>query len=115
MTDSNEWGVKIAEDVPSGNFKIFIYSKGPGNTRAYVSNIKLGELKIISTGEMIEECMTVTESMMKSLFQAFQERGMKPIEQSYVEGKLEAVQEHLKDMRSLVFEDKEIIINEVKE
>lgn len=54
-----------------------------------------------------------TLRMSKFLFQAFvdaiAEKGFKPTQGSFNEGKLEAMSEHLTDMRRLVFEDKIVI------
>lgn len=114
MRDSNEWIAKIYEDGPTGLFKVYILTQGPGNINHYVSDIKEGKLQSIPEGAAIEHSMTITRGMMQALFTAIQGQGVKPIEQSFVEGKLSATEKHLEDMRSLVFEKPEIINQEKK-
>lgn len=110
MTYSNEWKVKIYEDPSMDDFKVYILSTSPGDIQTYVSNAKTHEWKVRKDGEGMEPAMTLTRGMMQALFTALQGQGMKPIEQSYVEGKLEATEEHLKDMRRLAFGKEEMII-----
>lgn len=102
MNDSNEWKARIYEEPMNGNFKIYIISDSPGNIRGYVSNAHTGEISYLKEGEdMISHSMVLTQGMMQALFTALQGQGMKPVEQSYVEGKLEATEKHLEDMRTL--------------
>lgn len=110
-----EWKVKIYENPQKMDFDFYIISNTPGDVRAYVSDAKNGIMKYLKEGDAMEgPSFTLKESMMKALFYALQEKGMKPKEQSYVEWKLEAVENHLRDMRDLVFGDRHIINIEKK-
>lgn len=50
------------------------------------------------------------QGMLKELVAAISNLGIRPDHQSFTEGKYEASQKHLEDMRRLVFEDKEVKI-----
>lgn len=105
MRDLGQWRAKIYEDPATEIRKIYIMASTPQEMNGYVSNAHTGEIKYIPEGEAMESpSMQLTEGMMQALFEALQESGMKPKDQSYIEGKLEATQEHLKDMREIVFE-----------
>lgn len=107
MIDSNEWRVRIYEDPNYETFSFFMASTSPGDVRMYVSDVSGGKVtqEIKKEGDAIKPCMTLTKGMMQALFTALQGQGMKPVEQSFVEGKFEATKEHLEDMRKLVFKD----------
>jgi len=102
MNDLNEWKVRIYEDGATGKYNFFIISNGTGNIRSYVTDAKLGNIGLIQEGESLSPTFTLSKGMMQALFTALQGQGMKPIEQSFVEGKLEATKDHLEDMRTLL-------------
>lgn len=105
MTNSHEWKVKIYENPEKQNFDFYIMSNTPGDIRAYVSDAKNGTIEYLQEGETMSKgpSFTLTKSMMEALFTSLQGQGMKPVEQSFIEGKLQATETHLSDMRTLVF------------
>lgn len=106
MNDSNEWKVRIYEDGPTGKYKFFIFSKhNNGNLINYITDAKLGNVGLYQEGDAIEPTFTLSKGVMEALFIALQGQGMKPVEQSFVEGKFESTKEHLEDMRKLVFKN----------
>lgn len=57
----------------------------------------------------IPPTMYLDHEVLQGIVDSLAKAGVKPTEASYVEGKLEATEKHLADMRSLVFEEKIII------
>ncbi len=102
MIDSNEWKVRIYEEPETGYFKLYIISNSPGNNKGYISDIQKGTITYVKEGEAIKQAAILTRGMMEALFKAIQGQGIKPVEQSYVEGKFQATEKHLEDMRTLL-------------
>lgn len=110
---SNEIKVVIRDNPCSFDDDVYIMAKRPEGMQMF----KVGDDGSLEEGVVIPPggakdvppTMRLGKVVLQKLFTALQKSGMKPVEQSFVEGKLAATEEHLKDMRALVFEPKEII------
>lgn len=101
-----EWKVQIAEDGPTLVKKIWIYRRMPGGISV------LGPDMQTETRYDEYSDVPVTMKLDHFLFQAFGDAltgNFKPSEGKFNEGKLEATEKHLEDMRRLVFEEEKII------
>lgn len=68
-------------------------------------------IKTVKEGERIEDSLVfaqLDDDMIAALMQGFDKHGVKPPEQSYTEGKLQATERHLEDMRMIVGHVKKI-------
>ena len=78
-----------------------------GNRRFYAKPINL-EFTEVEEGAAFEPTLKIPgeecRSFLASMAEALREKGIKP-EESKLEGKVEALQNHLKDMRRLVFKE----------
>lgn len=103
MNDSN-WKIRIAESPFDFNREVYIYRHigdqieimgGDSVTRTYGRNES-----ILKTPTLL-----LSPEALQALSNALNEQGYKP-QEGFVEGKLEATEKHLEDMRTLVFKNK---------
>lgn len=104
----------IIQDNPIGfDAEVYIIRRVENGTQVFKVN-EDGELEgdgVVPPGgaKSVLPTVRLPKPLLQSFFDALQKQGMKPTSQSFVEGKLVATEEHLKDMRALVFEPKEVI------
>lgn len=91
--------------------RIFIVDED--NKRRFVAKpmkLEFVELKEdVSTEPTIDIPYRYADGFLQALLVAIKDQGIKLPEQSFTEGKLQATEKHLEDMRTLVFEDQKII------
>ena len=94
------WIVRIREQGYSVNKEVFIFRRFGGKVEVVHGN---GTMTTYDEGEAIENIPTIilTPGMLQSLADALAENGIKP-QEGFLEGKLEATVNHLKDMRTLL-------------
>ncbi len=115
MKNQGEWIVKIYENPHSGKFEFYIFgNRAYGDVINQAVDLKTEEFQILKEGVERVPTMKMTQSMMQSLFEALHDYGLKPVEQSFLEGKLGATEKHLEDMRKIVFEPAIINITDEK-
>lgn len=91
------WDVLIYQSLPNGDTELFNH---------------LFEGTILPKyGAYVEPTFRIPENVLPVLMEALSKNGVKLPEKAFIEGKLEATERHLEDMRTLVFQE-EIIINE---
>lgn len=116
------WEVNIRDRAFAFETEIFIYRNIPEGRVELLRFDKKGNMatevveRYASASRIIPPTFLIPTSALQALFEALQRNGMKPTDQSFVEGKLKATEDHLKDMRELVFNpdifyghDKEVI------
>ena len=94
------------QEVPGAfnkNLYIFLPTIKPGVMKILYSGGKTKEYEIGSA--INEPTLVLSPEMMEMLMEELLSQGIKPPAHSFVEGKLEATEAHLKDMRALVFKD----------
>lgn len=97
------WIVKIVDPGYKITREIFIYRRaGIGKTEVLRSG---GMVETIDTGVKPEPTLELFPETLQALANALAEVGIKP-QEGYLEGKLEATEKHLEDMRTLVFKKK---------
>lgn len=86
--------------------KVIFFREVPGGNELLTELDKIDPLReVIPRGAALpydKASLFLTEEMAQGLFEALQEYGLKPKGQSFVEGKLEATEAHLKDVRTLL-------------
>lgn len=97
--DTN-WKVKIIDKGYTTIYDIFIYCKGFGNKINLVQ--KGGEiLESFEDGVVQDPSVRLDREQLQAFANALNEMGINP-QKEYVQGKLEATENHLKDMRKLL-------------
>lgn len=95
------WKIKIVEDFCRSVTEIYVYCDTPQGRQAMDAN---GVVSAVATGVRFNPALVIPSDAREDLLNALLESGVKPREQSRVEGVLEATKSHLEDMRRLVFE-----------
>lgn len=98
---NNQWQVKIRENSYMLGKDMYIFRLTPRGRE--ILN-KDGTITDYENGMAIplEPFMHLEQDMLQGLADALNENGIKP-QQGFIEGKLEATEKHLEDMRRLVF------------
>ena len=97
------WKAKILDDMFCGGGKLALYYECDG--RIYMLQADGKTIKTYEPDTLIEDfTMRIPHGGSEAILNALLERGVKPKEQSRVEGMLEATKAHLEDMRRLVFD-----------
>lgn len=105
-----EWQVEIQDDRATLNKNVFIFVRNIDGSDEMLQPD--GETtQTIKMGEACRPTMKLREDVLQAFFNALSAKGMQPPKASFIEGKLEAVEAHLSDMRALVFEKPDEIIN----
>ncbi len=95
------WQVKIIDQGYTFNRDVFIFRKAVGGTE-----ILLGEtIQFIKDGEAAPRTPTLSlpPEVLQALADGLADSGYKP-SGGFTDGKLEATEKHLEDMRTLVFQ-----------
>ncbi len=111
---NGEWQISIKEDF-SWDVSVYIFRHVIEGTEM----LKVGKNGSLEYGAIIphggskdvKPTFQLPPETLQSLFDALQKRGMKPSDQSFVEGKLQATEKHLEDMRKIAFEIPTEVIN----
>lgn len=93
-----EWKVKIIDNPSLLGKEVFIYQLH-GEQVTYVG--KDFHEHTVTRGASIEHGLILNEDQLRAFAQALGELGVHP-QKEYIEGKLEATESHLKDMRKLL-------------
>ena len=102
----NDWEVSLEYMIDSFTYRLYIYRKLGGRKAEFITK---GGAEIVTadlTSALTEDRHFAEfddEGTLSLMAQALDKRDIKPPKQSYVEGKLEATENHLKDMRKIVF------------
>jgi hypothetical protein len=99
-----EWQVEIRKRPAQFLSDIFIYRRVYGAKIAVWRNIEgdIAQETEFDIGALVPPSFTVPDDFLPLLLDALLAKNIKPTEQSFVEGKLEATNEHLKDLRTLL-------------
>lgn len=110
-----DFKVQIIERPGISTNRVYLY-RITGNIAEYVTH--KAEVRVLREGEAIKEEELYFADMSQDQLQAFAEalanKGIKTTQDSIAQGKLQATEKHLEDMRMLVFaptKDKEIESN----
>jgi len=108
---NNEWVVKVKDAAPLSGHRLWIFQKTFKGTATYNGQITTEH----AHGEAVDEKESIflSDDMLKALIDAIH-KNFKPSEGKFTEGKLEATEKHLEDMRKLVFNDQVINVAEVR-
>lgn len=102
----NDWKVSIGQDYRSISKNIFIYREAPGGKVEVVQPD--GEISLFDKFQALKTSLKLLPEMYEALVK-FVMAKEKPINSTFLEGKVEAMGEHLADMRTLVFGEPKII------
>ena len=92
----------LALNPVSGHWDMWIVTEGPSGVQYVVKPVVM-ELAPFDPGDHVEPTMkSLSSEFAGALAGALQEKGIKPPEASFVEGKLVATEKHLEDLRSLL-------------
>lgn len=94
------WQIRIQPSLSRLGDEVVIYRK-LHDGRVEVYNPISDEYAVVDHGISVKP-LYFPDGISQALFDALHKRGMKPKEQSFVEGKLESQSEHLKDLRKLL-------------
>ena len=93
-----EWKVKIIDSGYKEEKDVFIFRRlGEGKMEV------LGNERIEDYGAIKKPTLQLNSEQLQKFAEALNEIGVKP-QDGFLEGKLEATEKHLEDMRKLVFE-----------
>lgn len=94
-----EWKVNIVEDPIMLERSVYIYRKLDGKISQYFGD---GTIKTFGEGSAVAEpSMILSQQMLQGFADALDKQGISPKKQ-YLEGKLEATEGHMKDLRTLL-------------
>lgn len=87
---------------------IFIFRRGFNNETIVYTPKEGGivEEKAYKIGDNIQPSLTIEDFLLPLLMQAFEKKGIKVPEKSFLEGKLEAQEQYIGDLRHLLKLDK---------
>lgn len=95
----------------SNELQIYIIEEKPDGTRYFAKPIKPFEMKKHEEGEIEDPTMRFTDHIASSFLDALklemERHGIKPDSDFKIQGKLDATEKHLDDMRRLVFKSAE--------
>ena len=95
------WKVKIIDKGYTTLMDIFMYHDVYGNKIEMVA--KGGDtLEVFEDGTVKDPSFKLTREQLQAFANALNDMGISP-QKEYIEGKLEATEKHLEDMRKLVF------------
>lgn len=97
------WKAKILDDVFCGGEKLVLY-KHMDSDSVSIMQSDGDTMKTYKSYEAIDTfTLKIPRGGAEAILNALLERGVKPREQSRVEGMLESTKAHLEDMRRIVF------------
>ena len=87
----------------------YIFEELPGGKMNFFTDLKKGEYKEYTVGEVLEPTFVLKSVMNKQFLQAmvdaiYKEAGILPTQSPVLEDQLSATKYHLEDMRKLVFD-----------
>ena len=102
MKITENWEVLFQEDFGTCSQKMVILRRAYNGTEVF--DVKNNNLVLVPAGDGIDEKLIIKFSpeMFLALVDAIQ-KNFKPSEGKFTEGKLEATEKHLEDMRTIVF------------
>lgn len=98
------WRVKFVERPEKCGREMYIYRETQNGIREFFVFPEFTEVRTIKDGECVPNGLYLSEDLFQKLVDSVH-KDFKPSEGKYTEGKLEATEKHLKDMRKLVFKD----------
>lgn len=107
--DNYDWEVKIVDVGYKIGLDIFLFFKDFNGIHLLHGDVV--EL-LPKDGTAAKPTLSLSPSALQAFADALDKMGIKP-QKGFIEGKLAATEKHLEDMRRLVFDDKEIIIDGV--
>lgn len=94
-----EWIIKIVDKGYTFYRDVFLYRRVPNGTEIYRGDTT----EIVDEGAaIVKPSFILSPEMLQSFADALNEQGYKP-QKGFIEGKLQATEKHLEDMRTLVF------------
>lgn len=97
-----EWNVEINDNHATTFKNVWIYMRRPDGSDDILQSDGV-TIKNIKHGAPMEPTMKLSPETLEAFFNALSRKGFTPPKASHTEGKLEATERHLKDMRKLVF------------
>lgn len=94
-----DWIIKINDPGFKTTLDVYIFRPLTGHETETLTG------QIIKAGERLPPTLELTRGQLQIFADALSEQGFKPKE-GFIEGKLEATEQHLSDMRKLVFKAK---------
>ena len=107
--ENKNWKAQLVQKPGMFGYDLYIFYKAPNGKIGYVVSGNI--IKEIERGDSIDIPPTLHiegEEMAKAILEVFSNQGIK-IDKGHTEGKLEATEKHLEDMRRLVFEEPKVI------
>jgi len=102
MTEiDNGWKVKIVDTGTSFLLDIYIYSRGINNVVSMVTSDGKVVSSIQEHGTRLEPTIRLERQQLQAFSNALNNMGINP-QKEYIQGKLEATENHLQDMRTLL-------------
>jgi len=92
------WKALLQHSLTNLQYELTIYRARGDKTDVLQSN---KTIKTIEYGEEYEPTLLIEDDMLQALAEALHEKGINP-KKEYVQGKLEATESHLQDMRVLL-------------
>ena len=104
MNNNNGWKIRLKDNVYTQGKDLYIFRSLVHGTEILKKD---GSLEMFEHHTAIpqEPFITLDIDMLQPLSDALAENGIKP-QQGFFEGKLESIEKHLEDMRTLVFKKK---------
>lgn len=97
------WKIKIVDVGYKFERDMYIYYKMMDNK---IGVLHGDTIETFNSGDAIKPTLSLPPEALQELANALDAIGFKPKE-GFLEGKLQAIEKHLEDMRTLVFEEKE--------
>jgi len=97
-----DWNIKIVDPGYKLAKDIYIFSKG------FDGKIEMLSGEIVDNGAIpVKPTLELTDDQLRKFAEAINKQGINP-QKEFVEGKLEATEKHLEDMRTLIFKKKSL-------
>ena len=96
------WRVKFVERPEKCGHEMYIYRETQIGIKEFMIFPKMLEFQTIKAGDEVSNGLYLSDDLFQKLVDSVH-KDFKPSEGKFTEGKLEATEKHLEDMRKLVF------------
>jgi len=97
------WKVKIVDKGYTDTRDVFLFRRDASGRTAILHGDRIDTYEDGAVRD--EPSMCLTSEMLQAFAEALNDQGFKPLK-GFLEGKLDATEKHLEDMRTLVFKEK---------
>jgi len=102
LNELNDFKIRLQRGHWGGGYDVILAK--PNSTNAeHISIVSKVEIKNVDVGRIIEPLLSLTKNNAQLLMDDLWEAGIRPTEGSGSAGALKATQDHLTDMRKIVF------------